>query len=218
VGIVVAWLAEPAGSAVVGWLSNRLPAHTWHGLAGAVLGLVAYGAFITATRRRSRRMLLLVIDDLDRCEASRVVRLLETVHTMLREQGALTRLAGWRAPARLGVLVLASGAWIRDAFAEQYATFDRDVETRAVRDLGSDFLQKIFYHSVLVPGLSPSRPRTSSTTSREATTTSQAAATPGREHAADLLARPARRASKGHHTGRFTRSLPTSQWSQRGTP
>jgi hypothetical protein len=61
-------------------------------------------------------MVLLIIDDLDRCAADRVVRLLEAIHTLLRERAAPRRFPVWRQPAKFGVLVLANGAWIRAAF------------------------------------------------------------------------------------------------------
>jgi len=51
-------------------------------------------------------------------------------------------------PIRLFVLVLADGRWVRQAFA----TFDG--LGSAVHDLGSDFTQKVFDHTVLVPTLS----------------------------------------------------------------
>jgi hypothetical protein len=49
---------------------------------------------------------------------------------------------------------LANGAWIRAAFRSGYKDFDRG-GADAVHDLGADFLQKIFDHSVLIPDLSP---------------------------------------------------------------
>jgi len=100
-------------------------------------------------------MLLLVIDDLDRCNGDRVVALLETLQTLLRERAAPRRLRRWRRPAPLGVIVPASGRWVRDAFTKHYEIFDRSGGEDSVHDLGADFLQKIFDHSILVPGLSP---------------------------------------------------------------
>lgn len=97
-----------------------------------------------------RRPILLVIDDLDRCPAERVVKILETVHTILRQPPARGR-SRRREPARLFVLVLADGRWVRQAFASHYAEF-RD-RGSAIRDLGSDFTQKVFDHVVLVPDL-----------------------------------------------------------------
>jgi WD40 repeat protein len=120
----------------------------------ALLSLGCYMAFLRVIRNRPRRMVLLIIDDLDRCAADRVVRLLETIHTLLRERAAPRRFPTWRQPAKFGVLVLANGAWIRAAFRSKYPEFDGGGGADAVHDLGADFLQKIFDHSVLVPDLS----------------------------------------------------------------
>ncbi|HEU5157177.1 MAG TPA: P-loop NTPase fold protein [Streptosporangiaceae bacterium] len=98
-----------------------------------------------------RRPILLVIDDLDRCPPDRVVKLLETVHTILRQPPARGR-PRRREPARLFVLVLADGHWVRQAFTSQFADFQNPGS--ATRDLGSDFAQKVFDHVVLVPDLS----------------------------------------------------------------
>jgi WD40 repeat protein len=100
--------------------------------------------------RDRRRPILLVIDDLDRCPAERVVKILETVHTILRHPLARS-MPRRREPARLFVLVLADGRWVRQAFASRFAEFHNPGS--ATRDLGSDFAQKIFDHVVLVPDL-----------------------------------------------------------------
>ena len=98
-----------------------------------------------------RKPILLVIDDLDRCPAERVVKILETVHTILRQPPARGR-PRRREPARLFVLVLADGHWVRQAFTSQYAEFQNPGS--ATRDPGSDFTLKVFDHVVLVPDLS----------------------------------------------------------------
>lgn len=96
-----------------------------------------------------RQPILLVIDDLDRCPAERVVKILETVHTILRNPPA--RNQSRQESARLFVLVLADGRWVRQAFTSQFAEFENPGS--ATRDLGSDFTQKVFDHVVLVPDL-----------------------------------------------------------------
>ena len=93
-----------------------------------------------------------MIDDLDRCAADRVVKLLETVHTLLRESGGARFFPRWRAPAPLIVLVLADGRWVRTAFERQFSDFTGLGSD--VHGLGADFLQKLFDHTVLVPSLS----------------------------------------------------------------
>ena len=101
--------------------------------------------------RDRRRPILLVIDDLDRCPAERVVKLLETVHTILRQPPAPSSRRSRPQPACLFVLVLADGRWVRQAFTSQFTEFENPGS--AVRDLGSDFVQKVFDHVVLVPDL-----------------------------------------------------------------
>lgn len=98
-----------------------------------------------------RRPILLVIDDLDRCPAERVVKILETVHTILRQPPARRR-PRRREPARLFVLVLADGHCVRQAFTSRFAEFQNPGS--ATRDPGSDFTLKVFDHVVLVPDLS----------------------------------------------------------------
>jgi KAP family P-loop domain len=116
------------------------------------LGFGLYAVLTSGRSPRRRRPLLLVLDDLDRCTADRVVKLLETVHTLLREPARLRVLAGRRAPAPLIVVVLADGRWVRKAFETSYSDFGS--LGSPVHDLGADFLQKVFDHVVLVPGLS----------------------------------------------------------------
>ena len=97
-----------------------------------------------------RRPLMLIIDDLDRCDADRVVKLLEAVHTLLREPGM--RRAGWKMPARLIILVIADGRWVRTSFQSEFGEFA--ALGSPVHNLGADFAQKLFDHTVLVPALS----------------------------------------------------------------
>src|SRR5262249_1221262 len=98
-----------------------------------------------------RSPILLVIDDLDRCKADRVVKLLETVHTLLRHRHQPRYVPRWRAPAPLIVLVLADGRWIRTAFETEYGPFDK--LGPSVHGLGADCRQKLCDHTVLVPAL-----------------------------------------------------------------
>ncbi|MGH3978553.1 MAG: P-loop NTPase fold protein, partial [Pseudonocardiaceae bacterium] len=126
---------------------------------GVVLSSVMLYALWTALRRRQpRRPVLLVIDDLDRCSAERVVKLMETVHTLLREPAETLLLRGWRRPAPLIVLVLADGRWVRTAFESGYESFG--TLGSPVHGLGADFLQKVFDHTVLVPALAADQVQT----------------------------------------------------------
>ncbi len=122
---------------------------------GAALPLALTGlgtiAWVVATRNRQRRPLILVIDDIDRCAADRVVKLLETVHTLLREPSQVSLFPRWRSPAPLIVLVLGDGRWIRQAFEKSFDAFQP--LSSDVHGLGADFLQKVFDHVILVPPL-----------------------------------------------------------------
>jgi outer membrane protein assembly factor BamB len=118
-------------------------------LLGTCIGYALWTASVTTTPRRP---VLLVIDNLDRCSADRVVGVLEAVHTMLRATAAPRVLRRWRAPAPLVVFVAADGRWLRAAVEERYPGFDG--LSSSVRGLGADFVQAVFDHTVLVPPLS----------------------------------------------------------------
>ncbi|MGL5824923.1 MAG: P-loop NTPase fold protein [Nocardioides sp.] len=146
VGIVAAIFAVPT--------PYQLARHAT--LVAIALALVQIGGFAYWTTRLTtstrRRPVLLVIDDLDRCPAERVVRLLETVHTLMREPDRARVLTRWRRPAALLVLIAADGRWVRQAFSIIYDDFAP--LSGPVHGLGSDFIQKLFDHTVLVPALS----------------------------------------------------------------
>ena len=150
-----AWLLGPVWALAPPLWEAHLDPTTQTWVSRSAAGVIIYFTLSVLLTRLPRRMVLLIIDDLDRCDADRVVRLLETVHTVLRERSAPRFWRRWRRPAPLGVIVLASGRWVRDAFSTHYATFDRKATEETVHDLGADFLQKVFDHSVLVPTLSP---------------------------------------------------------------
>ena len=147
VGRTLFWHSAPFG---------RLHLHTEDNPLGQVADMVGWlrgwAPRLSPGRagQHRRQPILLVIDDLDRCPAERVVKILETVHTILRQPPACSRARRWEL-ARLFVLVLADGRWIRQAFTSRFAEF-RDLGS-ATRDLGSDFAQKVFDHVVLVPDL-----------------------------------------------------------------
>lgn len=120
------------------------------------IGIAGIGAqliYIRSSWCGSRRPIVLVMDELDRCSVPTVVAYLETVHTLLRERspGPSFMRNGWRDPAPLVVLVLADGRWVRTAFTTEYDAFEE--LGSPVRTLGGDFLQKLFDHTVLVPEL-----------------------------------------------------------------
>jgi hypothetical protein len=148
------WAETHPKTLVLGLLSSGLLLHgIW----------IAWSLDVSHRRRegahpqRGRRPILVIIDDLDRCAADRVVRLMETVHTLLREPASTTTLPRWRSPAALVVLVVGDGRWIRQAFETSFAAFSP--LGSSVHGLGADFCQKIFDHLVLVPPLSPGQLR-----------------------------------------------------------
>jgi KAP family P-loop domain len=147
VGRTLFWHSAPFG---------RLHLHTEDNPLGQVADMIGWlrgwapRVSPCRTGQDRRRPILLVIDDLDRCPAERVVKILETVHTILRQPPARSR-PRRREPARLFVLVLADGRWVRQAYASRFAEFQNPGSV--TRDLGSDFAQKVFDHVVLVPDL-----------------------------------------------------------------
>ena len=137
------------------YLLARLPSlDAWTLLVGAVLILFGVGVYLLWLRRgrdTARRPIILVVDDLDRCSATDTVEYLETIHTLMRAGKRPRFFARWRAPAPFVVLVLADGRWVRTAFERHYADFATLGDQ--TRQLGADFLQKLFDHTVLVPEL-----------------------------------------------------------------
>lgn len=154
-GVLAKVAAATVSSALV-WAAWEAPLPAWvlaHSVTSAVLlalvVVVAHAGWTWSGVTRSRRPVILVIDDLDRCTADRAVKLLETIHTLLRPRTPARVLRRWRVPAPLVVLVLADGRWIRVAFESAYPTFG--ALGSDVHGLGADFLQKLFDHTVLVP-------------------------------------------------------------------
>ncbi|MBN1147236.1 MAG: hypothetical protein JXA78_08270 [Anaerolineales bacterium] len=79
------------------------------------------------------------IDDLDRCEADYVVRLLEGVQTLFRA-------------ATVFYVVAADARWLRASYEKAYTLFVHQVEEPG-HPLGTLFMEKIFQLSAPVPGL-----------------------------------------------------------------
>lgn len=159
-GLTLIALDARAGLPVIprvssGWLAPSW-VDGWGSFAGLIVLVFAVGVYcewLWAVSYRPRRAILLVIDDLDRCPPERVVRLLETVHTVLRHDKEPKLFKEWRKPAPLIVLVLADGRWVRSAF-EAYFKDYQSLGT-PVHSLGADFIQKVFDHTVIVPSLTP---------------------------------------------------------------
>jgi hypothetical protein len=123
--------------------------------AGSAVALLAFACWglLAHVSTYPRRPMMVLIDDLDRCRANRVTKLIETVHTLLRHNAAPTGIASRRrTPAPLAIVVIGDGRWIRQAFVTDFEDFS--ALGSEVHDLGADFVQKVFDHTVLVPSLS----------------------------------------------------------------
>lgn len=134
-------------SPVLGRLNLRADDNPLGQVADMVTSICKWSPRIDSTRRP----ILLLLDELDRCSASTVVAYLETVHTLLRSREPSNGRFNRPGPAALIVLVVADGRWVRTAFTTEYDDF-KDLGS-SVRSLGGDFLQKVFDHTVLVPDL-----------------------------------------------------------------
>lgn len=134
------------------WFATSATWLMYSACALAIGALLVYGSWTWHGRDEPKQPILLIVDDLDRCDSARVVKLLETIHTLMRERCTPRRLSKWRTPAPLMALVLADGRWLRKSFESTFAAFDS--LSSPVHDLGADFTQKVFDHSVWVPALS----------------------------------------------------------------
>jgi hypothetical protein len=91
--------------------------------------------------RAIRRPVAIVIDDLDRCQPSYVVELLEGIQTLFVEEPVT-------------YVVAADKHWLSDSYATVYKDFVSNAD-QVGRPLGYLFLEKTFQLSVRVPHLSP---------------------------------------------------------------
>jgi signal transduction histidine kinase len=106
------------------------------------------------------------VDDLDRCDETYVVKLLESIQTLIRDvhlkeaqgQSGLSNPPSGqhRKKASYGphFIVAADGAWIRKSFAKSFENFTGAVDEPG-RPLGYLFLDKLFQITVPMPYLSP---------------------------------------------------------------
>jgi KAP family P-loop domain len=108
-------------------------------------------------RRQSDRSLLLVLDDLDRCNEHFAVELLDAVQTLVRTPAPLRRRPSRRRPQRelpaFVVLAVGDHRWLRAAYEQAYAVFSPYVSEPG-RPLGHLFLDKLFQVRIELPRLS----------------------------------------------------------------
>lgn len=112
--------------------------------------------------QRARKPVLLVVDDLDRCDGDYVVALLDTVQNLVRD--SQHRRSAKLARPRKGkqeqqgdeavcyVIVAADGRWIRASYEDAHKTCGAAVSEPG-RPLGYFFLDKIFQMTVSVPAM-----------------------------------------------------------------
>jgi hypothetical protein len=150
------FVAALSAFVIVGDLTLAGQDNPWsRAVAWSVLALLAFACWglLAHVSTYPRRPMVALIDDLDRCRANRVTKLIETVHTLLRYNATPTGIASRaRCPAPLGILVIGDGRWIRQAFLRDFEDFSSLGSD--VHDLGADFVQKVFDHTVYVPSLS----------------------------------------------------------------
>ena len=134
---------------------------TWQGIIGLWAMWTALATFgvaivvlvltpLTSFMAEPARPILLTIEDLDRCPADATVDYLETLHNVIRRHDDQDDTDDPQL-APLIVLVLADSQWVRKAFSTVYKDFTTDRDP--ARELGADFIQKLFDHTVLVPDL-----------------------------------------------------------------
>ncbi|WP_433265020.1 BTAD domain-containing putative transcriptional regulator [Actinosynnema sp. CS-041913] len=88
---------------------------------------------------KSRKPVLFFIDDLDRCQDTYVVELLDSVQTLVRDSGTAAYF-----------VVAADGVWLRTSYEIAYRTFGDAVASPGY-PLGHLFLDKLFQLTVPVP-------------------------------------------------------------------
>jgi hypothetical protein len=96
--------------------------------------------------RHVDRPVLVLVDDLDRCQSAYVVRLLEGIQTLFADPCVV-------------YVIAADREWLYSCFEQGYAPFAHALQTPG-RGLGSLFLEKLFQLSVSVPRLAPDLQRT----------------------------------------------------------
>ncbi len=110
---------------------------------------------------QSHSNVLMLIDDIDRCERTFVVELLDTVQKLVRDKPARSRMRATdpqtcensRFRGTLVAAVAADGRWIRQSYEVTHNEL-ADTISEPGRPLGALFLEKLFQITVPVPQLS----------------------------------------------------------------
>jgi hypothetical protein len=108
--------------------------------------------FYWLLRSVRKPVLLLLIDDVDRCPEAFVVDLLDSVQKLMRDHGPGTAKAGAGPTPTLLVVVAADGRWVRSSYDNAYASLAEAVHEPGAT-VGTLFLEKLFQITVPVPHL-----------------------------------------------------------------
>ena len=123
------------------------------------------GRLFARTLRQTKRPVVFLIDDLDRCDESYVVEFLEVIQTLIRDAPLFLRESSGRPETRwwfrkrhqlVGpfAFIAADGRWIRSSYEKRYDTFTRTGAPG--RPLGYLFLEKVFQLHVRLPSITDS--------------------------------------------------------------
>jgi KAP-like P-loop domain-containing protein len=99
--------------------------------------------------RSAKRPVIVVVDNLDRCDADYVVDLLEGIHTLLKPHLELDADDQF-----VAFVVPADRTWLSDSFMQRYAAF-RESVTEPGRPFGLSFVDKVFDVMLCLPRISP---------------------------------------------------------------
>ncbi|MGH3041395.1 MAG: P-loop NTPase fold protein, partial [Gaiellaceae bacterium] len=103
---------------------------------------------------RANRPVIFFVDDLDRCDEARVVDLLDSIQTLVRDLPERVRRRRKQGALAPFFVVAAEGAWIRRSYEHAHKELAGAVAEPG-RSLGYLFLDKVFQLTVHVPTLSP---------------------------------------------------------------
>jgi hypothetical protein len=137
--VATLWAGALVASRFLLWDSARGARMFEQSTAGPMDEVAAHFAWLLG---KSKKPVLLFIDDLDRCPAPYVVELLDSVQTLIRD--ATTK------SAAAYFVVAADGAWLRKSYESAYGSFGDTVSTPGY-PLGYLFLDKLFQLTVPVP-------------------------------------------------------------------
>jgi hypothetical protein len=99
--------------------------------------------------RSANGPIIVVVDNLDRCDAKYVVDLLEGIHTLLKPHHGTPADANF-----VAFVVPADRAWLCDSFTQRYSGF-KDAISEPGRPFGLSFVDKVFDVMLCLPRIAP---------------------------------------------------------------